>query len=101
MGRKVPLQCFACKAPISGDSVRTCAACGRQRWIFGDFDDLKCASETVATLRSHAYMRTRMQAGKVVHEWRCMKCFGEDTVTDAFSHFPDVESATGPELSKP
>jgi len=33
-------------------------------------------------------MATRMKAGKVVHQWRCMRCFAEEALTDAFNHFP-------------
>jgi hypothetical protein len=38
-----------------------------------------------------------VKKGEVVHEWRCMQCFAEDTFTDAFSHFPQgpiVEAST-------
>ncbi len=87
--KSLPPYCFACYAPIADAGARTCEACGRQRWLFGDFADLGCASETGMVVRSHAYMRTRMRDDKVVQEWRCMKCYGEDTVTDPFTHFPD------------
>lgn len=56
----------------------------------GDFADLPCPSEAGgAATRKQRYMTTRMKARKVVHEWRCMKCYGEETITDAFAHFPD------------
>ncbi len=34
-------------------------------------------------------MTTVMKGGKVMHEWRCMKCLTDETRTDAFAHFPD------------
>jgi hypothetical protein len=91
--KRLPAYCFACYAPIASDSAPACEACGQRRWIFGDHTDLPCASEAARATRSQAYMRTRMRGDKVVHEWRCMKCFGEDTLTDAFSHFPSRPAA--------
>ncbi len=88
--KRLPLYCFSCYAPIAGDKTSSCENCGRRRWIVGDFADLPCTSETAsAVTRRHRYMETRMKAGKVVHQWRCMKCFAEDQFTDAFTHFPD------------
>lgn len=95
---RLPQYCFSCFAPLASAKDAGCASCGRRRWVFGDFAELRCVAEAGSVSRSHAYMTTRMKIGKVLHEWRCMKCFAEDTVTDAFSHFPEgplVETSTG------
>jgi len=95
--KRLPLYCFSCYAPLAGDTEARCASCGQRRWVVGTFAALRCAAEAGSVIRSHRYMTTRMKAGKVVHEWRCMKCFAEDRVTDAFSHFPEgplIEAST-------
>ena len=86
--RPLPAYCFSCYAPILSDKALSCGACAERRWAIGDFADLPCVAEHGAVVRPHRYMATRMKASKVVHQWRCMRCFAEDAVTDAFSHFP-------------
>src|SRR5712691_1402424 len=65
----------------------SCGTCTERRWVIGDFADLPCVAEAGVVVRPHRYMTTRMRAGKVVHQWRCLRCFAEDALTDAFSHF--------------
>lgn len=86
--KRLPAYCFACYAPVPGETATSCAACGQRRWVFGDFSDLACTFEK-GRRRQHRYMATRMQNGKVVHEWRCMSCFSDETQTDPVAHFPD------------
>jgi hypothetical protein len=89
--KRLPRYCFACSAPISSEKDQSCAACGHGRWVFGDEVQLLCTNEGgKPRARPHAYMRTKMSAGKVVHEWRCLQCFAQERETDALSHFPDL-----------
>lgn len=90
--KRLPAYCFACYAPV-GDDDATCRACGRGRWVVGDLADLPCATEN-GTVRQHRYMTTLAKGGKVVHEWRCMKCLTDQTRSDALAHFPDRQAAT-------
>jgi hypothetical protein len=86
--KRPPLYCFSCYTPVSSEKDTACAACGRRRWVFGDEAQLRCIAEPKAGDRIHGYMTTRAKDGKVVHEWRCLNCFAQDLLTDAFSHFP-------------
>lgn len=88
--KRLPAYCFACYAVIPDENAPTCAACGRPRWLVGAFADLPCASEGGLTRRKHRFMTTLVKGGKVLHEWRCMKCLTDETRTDAFTHFPEV-----------
>ncbi len=92
-GKRLTAYCFSCYAPIADPKVPSCAACGRRRWVVGDFADLPCASEAGAPSRSHRFMTTVTKGGKVLLEWRCMKCLTDETRTDAFSHFPGEADA--------
>ena len=89
---KLSTYCFACFAPI-GDDAASCAACGRGRWVVGDFADLPCVTEN-GKVREHRYMTTFSKKGTVLHEWRCMKCLTDQTRTDALTHFPERATAT-------
>jgi hypothetical protein len=86
--KRLPEYCFACYAAVPDENARTCPACGQRRWVSGDLTDLPCAFEK-GRRRTHRNMGAVMKAGKVMHMWRCMTCFAEETRTDPFSHFPD------------
>jgi hypothetical protein len=86
--KTLPEYCFACSAAIPDESTPACPSCGRRRWVFGDFTELACAFEN-GRRRQHRYMTTLMKGGRVMHEWRCMTCFSDETRTDASAHFPD------------
>ncbi len=90
--KRLPAYCFACYSPIDEDA-KACAACGRGHWVVGDLTELPCAVES-GTVRQHRYMTTLRKGGKVVHEWRCMKCLTDETRTDALAHFPERATAT-------
>lgn len=91
--KALPLYCFGCYEPIAGEKEARCPGCGRGRWVVGDHADMPCVAEAGHPTRSQRYMTTRVRAKKIVHEWRCMKCFAEDTLTDPFRHFPDRKEA--------
>ena len=59
----------------------------------GDLAQLPCAIEN-GTVRQHRYMTTLMKGGRVMHEWRCMKCLTDETRTEAFVHFPERATAS-------
>ena len=86
--KALPPYCFACLAPLTSEDVRTCPSCGRTRWIFGDHEEIACAVEKGNPKRRHRWMATVAKGGKVLHEWRCLKCLTDETRTDAFTHFP-------------
>src|SRR6266508_2561397 len=86
--KPLPEYCFACYGAVPDENVTACPACGRHRWVFGDFAELTCAFEK-GRRRQHRYMTTLMKGGKAIHEWRCMNCFADETHTDPFAHFPD------------
>jgi hypothetical protein len=90
--KPLPSYCFACYEALANDKVRQCPSCGRARWVFGDHTDLACAVETGGPRRQHRWMATITKSGKVVHEWRCLKCLTDETRTDAFAHFPEAAS---------
>jgi len=89
----MPTYCFACYTAIADDKVTSCPDCGQRRWVVGDFAQLPCVSEA-SRVRSQRYMATVFKSGKVLHEWRCMKCLTDETHTDAFIHFPDQVTTT-------
>lgn len=86
--KRLPGYCFACYAAVTDENATACPTCGRRRWIFGDFTELACTFEK-GRRRQVRYMTTLMKGGKLVHEWRCMTCFSDETHTDALVHFPD------------
>jgi hypothetical protein len=86
--KRLPEYCFACYAAVADENATVCPACGRRRWVFGDFAELACAFEK-GRRRQHRYMTALMKGGKAMHEWRCMTCFSDETRTDASTHFPD------------
>jgi hypothetical protein len=86
--------CFAYSAAIPDERVAACPDCGRRRWVVGDFAQLACAGERGKVVRNQRYMTTVFEGGKVLHEWRCMKCITDETHTDAFTHFPDESTTT-------
>lgn len=86
--KRLPEYCFGCYAAVPDANAPACPACGRRRWVFGDLTDVACSFEK-GRRREQRYMGAVAKDGKVLHEWRCMTCFAEETHTDAFAHFPD------------
>lgn len=92
--KRLPEYCFSCFAALA-DGATSCAACGRRRWNVYDIVELPCAQEPKSPVRKLRYMTTIAKGGKVLHEWRCLKCLTDDTHTDAFTHFPaEAKAAT-------
>ena len=79
--------CFACYASVD-ETATVCAACGRGRWVVGDHAQLACVVENGA-VRDQRFMATVTRGGKILNEWRCMRCLTDETRSDPFAHFPE------------